>query len=107
MSLDVSLTKIAPCEVYSRNITHNLNTMAGAAGIYKHLWRPDELGIAKAFQLIEPLEKGLGLILSDPERFKKFNPANGWGDYEGLVEFVQEYLNECRENPDCDVSVSR
>ena len=35
-------------EVYSANITHNLNTMADEAGIYKHLWRPDEIKITKA-----------------------------------------------------------
>src|SRR6266496_3980933 len=47
------------CELYWRNITHNLNTMADAAGIYKHLWRPEELGITKAGELIAPLAAGL------------------------------------------------
>lgn len=27
--------------IFSANITHNLNAMAEAAGIYKHLWRPE------------------------------------------------------------------
>src|SRR5690242_20071192 len=54
--------------VFDRNITHNLNAMAGEAGIYKHLWRPEELGITHARQLIEPLRAGLELLRSDPER---------------------------------------
>ena len=41
--------------VYSANITHNLTKMADEAGIYECLWRPEEIGITKAGQLIEPL----------------------------------------------------
>jgi len=94
-------------EYYSRNITHNLNTMAGEAGIYEALWRPDEIGITKAAQLIEPLKAGLAKLESDPERFEKLNPSNGWGSYEGLVSFVRDYLRACKETPDAEVYVSR
>lgn len=92
-------------EVYSANITHNLNDMADEAGIYRHLWRPDELGITKASELILPLREGLALLRADPERFKKHNPKNGWGNYEGLVEFVAGYLSACEEYPDAKVLV--
>lgn len=94
-------------QVYSANITHNLNRMADEAGIYHHLWRPDEIGVTKAAELIEPLKVGLELLKSDPDRFKAFNPSNGWGDYEGLVSFVERYLAACKEYPEAEVSVSR
>ena len=93
--------------VYSANITHNLTDMASEAGIYKHLWRPDEINITKANQLILPLREGLALLKSDPERFMKYNPDNGWGNYDGLVRFVKKYLSACEEYPDADISVSR
>lgn len=93
--------------VYDANITHNLNTMAQEAGIYMHLWRPEEIGITKAEELIEPLREGLHLLKMDPERFKKFNPDNGWGSYEGLVKFVENYLNACYENREALIEVSR
>lgn len=93
--------------VYERNITHNLNKMADAAGIYEHLWRPDEIGITTARELIAPLRTGLELLRSDPERFKAFNPSNGWGDYEGLVDFVQSYVSACEKYPLATVRVSR
>lgn len=93
--------------VYEANITHNLNRMAEAAGIYKHLWRPDELGITKARELIEPLRAGLALMQSDPEMFKKLNPENGWGSYDVFVPWISRYLSACEGNPDADVSVSR
>jgi len=125
MSLDVTLygeTKTVECrcphcdhkhsreereEFFAANITHNLNEMAEAAGIYKHLWRPEEIGITKAVQLIEPLSAGLDSLRSDPERFKKFNPENGWGNYGILVEFVRNYLEACKTWPDSEVHASR
>lgn len=124
-------------EVYSRNITHNLNTMASEAGVYDALWRPyrvadpersrrvAELEAAhqyhgpdgayalensitvRAHVLIEPLRAGLELLRADPERFKKHNPENGWGDYYGLCDFVEEYLAACERWPSATVEISR
>ena len=107
MSLDISLTVERPTDVYSGNITHNLVGMAEEAGIYKHLWRPEEIGITHAAQLIKPLKAGLRALEADPERFKKLNPPNGWGRYETLVAFVRNYLEACVENPDAEIRVSR
>ena len=106
MSLDVRLTKVQPCEVYSSNITHNLAPMAKEAGIYEHLWRPDEIGITKASQLIGPLKAGLALMKSDRPRFETFNAPNGWGMYEHFLPFVERYIQACEEYPDAGVSVS-
>ncbi len=94
-------------EIYSANITHNLTRMASAAGIYEALWRPGEVGITKAAQLIEPLARGLALLKADPAGFEALNAPNGWGRYEHFVPFVENYLAACRENPDADVHVSR
>lgn len=107
MSLDVYLDAMRETNVFSRNITHNLSKMADAAGIYYALWRPDEIGITTAAQLIEPLADGLALLKREPERFKALNPENGWGTYEGLVSMVEEYLCACMKDPDAKVSVSR
>lgn len=107
MSLDVCLTKVAPVRIYDANITHNLNKMAEAAGIYKHLWRPEEIGITKAAQLIEPLTAGLADLKARPEFFATFDAENGWGKYPGLVRFVEAYLPACIADPDAGVEVSR
>lgn len=81
--------------------------MAEAAGIYKHLWRPDEIGVRTAGELVEPLSEGLRMLKSDPEKFKAFDDPDGWGVYEHFVPFVEEYLAACKEYPDGEVSVSR
>ena len=94
-------------EIYSSNITHNLVQMAIEASIYKYLWRPEELGISTAGQLIDPLTEGLRRLKNDPDLYKKHNPPNGWGNYENLVTFIEKYLEACKENPDAEVRVSR
>lgn len=94
-------------EVFGANITHNLNGMAEAAGLYPCLWRPAEIGIRTASDLIKPLGIGLRKLIDDPDTFKKFNPTNGWGNYDALVKFVARYLAACIENPTAIVSVNR
>lgn len=93
--------------LFWRNITHNLGRMAHEAGVYQYLWRPDEVEVTSASQLIEPLRVGIALLRSDPERFKAFNAANGWGLYEHLVEFIAAYLEACEQNPDALVRALR
>lgn len=118
MSLDVYLLDSTLCpncghevvtehEVFDANVTHNLGDMAEAAGIYYALWRPDELGYEHARDLIAPLLTGLTLLRSDPERFEKFNPSNGWGSYKDFVPWVEGYLAACENHPNARIKVSR
>jgi hypothetical protein len=98
---------LEPERVYDANITHNLNRMAEAAGIYKELWRPEEVGITKAGQLVEPLRDGLLRLKADPHKYQAFNASNGWGLYEHFVPWVEKYIQACEEHPEADVRVSR
>ena len=115
MSLDVYLVENKPVEVYSRNITHNLGKMAGCVDVssgggltlYHVLWRPDENGFKLAYELIPYLARGYAELIGYPEKYKAYNPTNGWGSYDGLVEFVFSYLQSCRENPNAVIKVSR
>jgi hypothetical protein len=107
MSLNLYLYEIKEINVFDSNITHNLIKMAREAGIYKVLWYPEEIGIDKASDMIPYLEKGVETLKSDPERFKEFNPENGWGKYEGLLCFAVNTLVACKEYPDARVSAHR
>lgn len=113
MSLDVYLVdNLCPhCkrrdDIWEANITHNLTAMADEAGIYKLVWRPDEVGIKKAGELVEPLTKAIDEMEADPERFKKHNPPNGWGSYSGFLHWVIQYRDACKRFPDADIEVSR
>ena len=124
MSLDVRLDGPAiamPCfcrcgnehtttqrqSLFDSNITHNLNTMAEAAGIYQHLWSPEGIGITKASELVGPLRAGLAMMKADPAYFRALDAPNGWGRYVDFVPWVEEYLCACEKHPDAIVSVSR
>ena len=93
--------------IYDANITHNLGGMAEAAGIYKALWRPEEIGITKAGQLIEPLRAGVLWLIEHREEAEKHNASNGWGLYIHFVPFVEKYLAACVGHPEATVRVSR
>lgn len=107
MSLDVSLFDAKGECVFDANITHNLNKMANAAGIYKHLWRPEEIGITKAAELIQPLRVGLSDMVERPTYYESFNASNGWGLYENFLPWIAKYLEACIAHPDATIHVSR
>jgi hypothetical protein len=107
MSLDVHLEDENGNDLYWRNITHNLNKMAGTAGIYECLWRLEEIGITTAHQLIEPISKGIAFLAMHRHICELDNPPNGWGDWEALYDFCCSYLKACTEHPLAIVRVSR
>lgn len=121
MSLDVYLKspntedETCPCcgnvskarrVIFDANVTHNLTAMAEAAGIFRHIWRPEDGGITKASELIETLESGLNCLKADPEKYRKMEPPNRWGTYDDFVAWVERYLAACKANPDALVETS-
>lgn len=107
MSLDVYLESESGEALYERNITHNLNQMAKAAGIYDCLWNPNETGITHANQIIEPLSIGTAKLATQKRVFEEFNAPNGWGMWEHFLPFCADYLQACRDYPDALVRVSK
>jgi hypothetical protein len=75
--------------------------------LYDILWRPDEQGFKYAKEISDLLDIGWNILLSDPEKYKRYNPENGWGSYDGLCDFVYRYRNACWDNPDAELRVSR
>lgn len=104
---DCKTFKVEIEEVFNWHITHNLGKMADEACVYEALWRPEELKIDTAKDLIPLLEKGLEKLKIDPSYFRSFNPTNGWGSYEGLVDCVENYLSACKQYPNAEIEVSR
>jgi hypothetical protein len=117
MSLDVNLMVTKPVSIYSNNITHNLGKMAQAVTLdrgmnpeltlYDVLWRPDENGFSRALDIIDYLDQAVDIMERDCDRLSELNPENGWGDYDGLVRFVRDYLRACEANPQAVIEVCR
>ena len=93
--------------VFTANITHNLNIMAMDAGIYYEVWRPEENLILQAKDLIGILKGGIAKLKAEPERYIKLNPENGWGSYDTLLRFLEGYLTACQEYPNAFVEAER
>ncbi|KAA6331536.1 hypothetical protein EZS27_019865 [termite gut metagenome] len=90
----------------SLNITHNLNKMAKEVGLYEVLWKPEIIGITIASQMIPFLEKGLKELEANLDKYKAFNPPNGFGSYEDFVGFCKSVLHNCHEYPDAVIEAS-
>lgn len=101
------LSPITTRTVFETNITHNLNRMAKAAGVYEACWRPHEIGATKAKDIIALLRNGLTLLRSDEKRFRQYDASNGWGRYEHFVPWLSEVLIACEEYPEAEITVSR
>lgn len=110
MSLDIWLN-LPACDhcgrdesgVYSGNITYNLGPMWREAG----LPYSDEIEGKTAGELVPALESGLVELEADPARFKTMNPSNGWGSYDGLVEFTKRIIAAAKTWPKAIVGCSR
>ena len=107
MSLYIYLEMPKGHVVYHNNITHNLASMAEAAGIYQHLWHPEGIGVKAAFELIAPLTEGLKKLKADPEHFSQFDAPNKWGMHKHFVPFVEAVLAACVAHPKAVVEACR
>ncbi|MFJ5625436.1 hypothetical protein ACIQD3_22665 [Peribacillus loiseleuriae] len=105
MSWDISLTakRLVDVEVGDiGNYTYNVSKMYRVAmGISL-----SELDGQKATDVIPMIRKGVDEMLANPEKYRAMNPPNGWGSYEGALDYIQKLLHECEKNPDSIIRVS-
>jgi len=102
MSVDINLTAVRMVNVFELNISHYYRPIAANAGIDQYIWRPFELGINKAEQLIEPLQIGLTLLETVPAQFETFHGEN----FNQFVGQLRTYLEACKANPNAEVSAT-
>lgn len=114
MSLDLDLIVVGPHTVFDINITHNLNKMAEALGVYNILWHPEDLakeaGVDKIYvkNFIEPINKAIEKLSTNMEYYqKKYGPKNGWGSAQGLLEDLRKIRQAIEDNPNGYFEASR
>lgn len=95
------------------NITHNLNEMAkhvpvsDTLTLYNILWRPDESDLKITDDILEYVAIGVKYLIDHKKELLKYNPDNGWGDYENLLDFSKHVVSACLFHPHCKIEVSR
>jgi len=80
-------------DAWHGNVTHNLNTMASHVPVhektlYELLWRPDEIGYEQLnAEYATELYLGFTYLKTHRTELEQYNPENGWGDYDLLLNF--------------------
>lgn len=75
------------------NVTYNLTPMFREAGLFPAVH--SDLYAAPCSEVAGVADAALRRLEADPERFRALNPPNGWGNYEGAVEFVRHLRDLC------------
>lgn len=63
-------------------------------------FRGKEAGLV-AHELTEAISR----MAARPDDYKVFNPDNGWGDYDGALEFLERFRDACAEHPKAKVAM--
>jgi hypothetical protein len=82
-------------ETYERNVTYNVSTMLKRAGFH-----PNVVDGMTAVQLRPVVSHAVCVMEDNPSYFELFNPENGWGSYENVMEFLVELSLYLKEAPD-------
>lgn len=104
MSYDISLTQIVTEEKEVADIgnyTYNISPMYQKA-MNISLYNFDGM---KASEAIDILQKGLIDMTNNSLEYEKLNPENGWGDYQGAMNYLSKLLVECRKHPHSTIHV--
>ena len=109
MSYDVSLGTDVKGHWY--NIIDVGNMTSNVAGMWR-LASPDTDGLAgldgmQAADAIDHLSKAVLRMRADPDAYIPLTPSNGWGSYEGAMQFLQDVLKACRKDPWLTISVNK
>lgn len=99
MSYDIHVTKTILDINYTFNVAPMFQLALGKGGI-KQL---NELSREKCIKL---LKIGIKDMKEKPEIYKKLNPKNGWGNYEGALTTLIKILDTLEENHNAQVSIN-
>ena len=105
MSYDISLvidTGHEETEVaYVGSYTYNVGDMYREALGFSL----GELDGKNACDSLDILDKGIKDMQANPDKYKKMNPENGWGNYEGALEYLLNIRHQCHRYPKCTILV--
>ena len=108
MSYDVSLMidtgagdPIEAVEVgnYTRNVSPMWRDALGGKLL-------SEFHDAPCSEAAGPLAGAVKRMEADPEKYRAMNPPNGWGDYEGAIDYLRRIAEACASHTKCTLWIS-
>lgn len=106
MSLDIAFTVYQLVPLVELNITHNLAPMAKALGIYTYLWHPEKKNLVFAHELTNIIDDAIIEMKSNPDKYKTYDSANGWGVYDDFLNFLEKLRIASIQFPDSRIQIS-
>lgn len=102
MSTTIKLIQTRPVEVWDRNVTSNLYAICERLGIEKVVYKPSEIGITRAEELIPHIKKSLQQISENYSELVllQLQPE---GSVVHLQWMLESYLCACNLYPDAEV----
>ncbi|MFD9950823.1 hypothetical protein ACFWYW_58985 [Nonomuraea sp. NPDC059023] len=61
---------------------------------------------ANAGESAPALAAAVKAMEGDPECYREMNPPNGWGNYEGALDYLRALAEACATHPKCKIRVS-
>jgi hypothetical protein len=106
MSYDVSLQikgpyDAEPVSLFWRNYTSNCGPMWRAAGADL-----SEMNGWKAARVAEVLTEALEVMHANEGDYRAMEPSNGWGSYDGVIDFLTDIRDAAARLPQADCVVS-
>jgi hypothetical protein len=65
-----------------------------------------DLNETNAGQSLPTLQRAVTAMEADPEKYQAMNPANGWGDYEGALDYLRKLRDACAAYPNATIHIS-
>lgn len=87
-------------EAYWRNMTSNVAGMWCDAGADLR-----EMKGRCAAECVPLLTAAIDKMVADPARYRAMEPSNGWGTYEGTLEFLRALRDAMQDHPATTVRV--
>jgi hypothetical protein len=110
MSWDVDLIKELEDGLDEINVLHEVgNYTYNVSKMYSKAmggFTINHLHGKKAIEAVKILQSGIIEMSKNPNEYKKLNPENGWGSYEGAKRFLKDIMNACLDYPESIVYVS-
>lgn len=90
---------VADCGNCTYNVAPMFYKALGEGGINK-------LHGEEAWKVIPKLEHAIEHMEAHAADYRELNPPNGWGNYDGALEYLRGILKACKEHPKCTIRIS-
>lgn len=65
-----------------------------------------DLAEKNAGESLPAIQRAVADMEANPARYEAMNPPNGWGNYEGALDYLRSLRDACAEHPKATIRIS-